>query len=341
MLLTRLALGCAAIVILSGLQVSPVRADMLGDIETGARKTGKAIERGATKAGRAVKEGVEDAGEAIGRGARKLGRDLERGYCELTSDKDCRVNARVGRDKQGPYTYDPKNPSKKYRGDETDQALSGRDKQLSGFAAYVKNKDLTEAEIDDQDVHGFRLFLAPNSRLGVPFPDRDKDLKPPTNTGEIRPCCQKGGGGPFLTDRLDKSGLVFAGGTEYLTKVDEPIYATFDGWVEKQEDPRNSLTGLVLRDEKGYRSTIYFVRLTPEIEQALKANTRYEVKAGETIIGHAQDLHPAYPPEVPNNVYVTMADPKGNPIDPAGKITLKRVPKSIAAAKAPETAAKP
>ncbi len=341
MSLYRLALGCAVLVIASGFEAPSLRADILGDIETGARKTGQAIERGATKAGRAVKEGVEDAGEAIGRGARRLGRDLERGYCQLTDDRDCRVNARVGRDKQGRYAYDPNNPSRKYRGDETDQAQSDRDKQLSGFAAYVKNKDLTEAEIDDRDINGFRPFLAPNSRLGVPFPDAGKALKPPTKTGEIRSCCQKGGGGPFLTDRLDKSTLVFAGGTEYLTKVDEPIYATIDGWVEKQEEPRNGFAGLVLRDEKGYRSSISFVRLTPEIEQALKANTRYEVKAGETIIGHAQDLHPAYPPEVPNHVYVTMADPKGNPVDPAGKITLKRVPKSIAAARAAETAAKP
>lgn len=340
MTLKRLALCCAALLVFSGLQEAPVRADLLGDIGTGARKTGKAIERGATKAGRAIKGGVEDAGEAVGRGARKLGRDLERGYCDVTSDRDCRVNARVGRDKQGPYTYDPKNPSKKYRGDETDSAQTDRDKQLSGFASYVKNKDLTEAEIDDRDVHGFRHFLAPNARLGVAFPDAEKTLKSPTKSGEIRACCQTGGGGPFLTDRLDKSKLVFAGGTEYLTKADEPIYATLDGWVEKEEDPRNNFAGLVLRNEKGYRAAISFIRLTPEIEQALKSNTRYEVKAGETIIGHAQDLHPAYPPDVPNHVYVTLSDPKGVPVDPAGKITLKRVPKSIPA-KAPKTAAKP
>lgn len=340
MTLNRLALICAALVVFSGLQGIPARADLLGDIGTGARKTGQAIERGAKKAGRAVKEGVEDAGEAVGRGARKLGRDLERGYCDLTSDKDCRVNARVGRDKQGPYTYDPKNPSKKYRGDETDQAQTARDKQLSGFASYVKDKELTDAEIDDRDVHGFRRFLAPNAGLGVAFPVADKALKAPTKSGEVRPCCQKGGGGPFLTDRLDKSKLVFAGGTEYLTKVDEPVYATIDGWVEKEEDPRNNFAGLVLRNEKGYRSTISFLRLTPEIEQALKSNTRYEVKAGDTIIGHAQDLHPAYPPEVPNHVYVTLADPKGVPVDPAGKVMLKRVPKSIPA-KTPETMAKP
>ena len=336
--LTRLAVCCAALFVFSGTPAVPVHADVLGDIGTGVKKTGKAIERGAVKAGQAVKEGAEDAGEAIGRGARKLGRDMERGYCNLT--KDCRVNARVGRDKQGPYTYDPKNPAKKYRGDETDPTGSERDKQLSGFASYVKNKDLTEAEIDDRDVHGFRLFLVPNAKLGVVYPDAETKLKPPTQSGEVRPCCQKGGGGPFLTDRLDKSKLVFAGGTEYLTKVDEPVYATMDGWVEKQEYPRNNFSGLVLIDDKSYRTTIAFVRLTPEIEQALKSNTRYPVKAGETIIGHAQDLHPAYPDEVPNHVYVVMSDPKGVPVDPAGKVSLKLVPKSIPT-KAPETAAKP
>src|SRR5437868_1996801 len=190
MTLKRLALCCAALLVFSGMQGAPVRADRLGDIGTGARKTGKAIERGATKAGRSIKEGAEDAGEAVGRGARRLGRDLERGYCDLTSDRNCRVNARVGRDKQGPYTYDPKNPSKKYRGNEADPAQTDRDKQLSGFASYVKNKDLTEAEIDDRDVHGFRHFLAPNARQGVAFPDAEKTLKAPTKSGEIRPCCQ-------------------------------------------------------------------------------------------------------------------------------------------------------
>ena len=69
----------------------------------------------------------------------------------------------------------------------------------------------------------------------------------------------------------------------------------------------------------------------------------FEVKAGETVIGKAQDLHPIYPPEVPNHVLVVMTDPKGNLIDPSGKILDDRAPKSVPTAEAPEpvTAAKP
>jgi hypothetical protein len=32
---------------------------------------------------------------------------------------------------------------------------------------------------------------------------------------------------------------------------------------------------------------------------------------------------------VPNHVHVIMSDPKGNPIDPSGKILLERTPKSV------------
>jgi hypothetical protein len=328
----RLAFCFTVLLAFTAVEVVPAHADLLNDIKRGARK-----------AGHAIGEGVEDAGHAIGRGARKIGRDMERGYCRMT--KDCTVNSGVARDKKGTYAYDPKNPKKKFRGDETDPQVTDRDKQLSKFAAYVKNKELTPSEIEDRDVYKFRRFLLPNAKLGEGYPEMQK-LVPPTKSGEIRPCCEKGGGGGFLADRLDKSQLRFYGGSDYLTKPGDPIYATIDGWVEMRKDPRKEFQGLVLRDKDGYRVSIYFVELDPAIDKALKDKSRFEVKAGETVLGKAQDLHPVYPPEVPNHVHVVMSDPKGNPIDPSGKILLERAPKSVPEkmpekGKAPEAAAKP
>jgi hypothetical protein len=311
MTLKRLALGFALLFSFSAVEVGPVKADLIGGIK---------------QVGRAIGEGVEDAGHAVGRAGRKLGRDMERSYCRLT--KECRVNSSVGRDKKGTYAYDPKNPKKKYRGDDTDPKETERDKQLSKFAAYVKTKELTSSEIADRDVYKFRRFLLPNAKLGMGFPEKEQ-LVPPTKSGEISPCCDKGPGGGFLTDRLDKTQLRFTGGTDYLTKPGEPVYATIDGWVEVRKDPRKEFQGLILRNKEGYRVSIYFVELTPEIDKALTDKSRYEVKAGETVLGKAQDLHPVYPPDVPNHVYVLMSDPKGNPIDPSGKILLERAPKSV------------
>lgn len=317
MTLKRLALCFALLPAFLAVEVGTANADLLTDIQ-----------RGAKKVGRAIGEGVDDAGQAMGRGARKLGRDMETGYCRLTEDRNCRVNSNVGRDKKGSYAYDPKNPKKKYRGDETDPKTTDRDKELSKFAAYVKTKELTPAEYEDRDVHKIRRFLLPNAKLGEGFPEKEK-LMPPTKSGEVRPCCQKGGGGSFLADRLDKTKLRFYGGSDYLTKPGEPVYATVDGWVEARKDARKEFAGVILRNEEGYRSTVYFVELTPEIGEALKSNSRYAVKAGETVLGKAQDLHPVYPAEVPNHVHVIMTDPKGNPIDPSGKILLERAPKSV------------
>lgn len=327
MTIKRLAFCFASLLVFSAVQVGSANADMLGDIKTGARKAGNAIERGARNVGRAME---------------RTGRALHRGFCDALTDKSdaqCAAESGVGYDKRGTYTYDPNDPSRKYRGDETDPNATDRDRHLSKFAEYVKNKELTASEYEDRDVHHFRRFLLPNARLGMGFPEKEK-LVAPTKTGEVRPCCLKGGGGSFLNDRLDKGKLRFYGGTDYLTKPGDPIYATLDGWVEGRKDPRKEFGGVILRNKEGYRSIIYFVELSPDIDAALKAKKRYEVKAGETVIGKAQDLHPVYPPEVANHVFVVMSDPKGSPIDPSGKILLDRAPKSVPE-KTPETAAKP
>ncbi len=321
MTLRRLAFCLLALVCFSAVHSLPANADLITDIKRGARKAGNAIERG----------------------ARKVGSQIEYGFCDTftdKSDRQCRVESGVGYDRKGTYTYDPKNPKKKYRGDESDPTATERDKELKKFAEFVKNKEVTPAEIEDRDVNHFLPFLQPNAKLGEGFPEKAK-LMPPTKSGEVRPCCLKGGGGSFLNDRREKTKLRFYGGTDYLTKPGDPIYATIDGIVERRKDPRKDLAGIVLLSPDGYRSTIYFVAPAPEIEKALADKSRFEVKAGETVIGKAQDLHPIYPPEVPNHVLVVMTDPKGNLIDPAGKILLERAPKSVPAKPKPEAAAKP
>jgi len=171
--------------------------------------------------------------------------------------------------------------------------VTERDKQLNKFAEFVNNKEVTKAEIEDRDFYHFRPFLQRNAKLGEGFPEKEK-LVAPTKSGEIRPCCcLAGGGGSFLNDRRDKTKLHFYGGTDYLTKPGDPIYATIDGWVERRKDPRKGLEGVVLRNEAGYRSSIYFVELAPEIEKALTGTSHFEVKTGETILGNAQDLRPS------------------------------------------------
>jgi hypothetical protein len=331
MTLSRFAFCFIALVSFSTVHSLPASADFVTDIKRGARKAGNAIERG-----------VKQTGRAIERGVRKTGQAIEYGYCDTFTDKSdrrCRMESGVGYDKKGTYTYDPKNPKKKYRGDKSDPALTERDKELNEFAAFVKNKEVTAAEVEDRDVHHFRPFLQPNARLGLGFPEKEK-LMPPTKSGEMRPCCLAGGGGSFLNDRREKTKLRFYGGTDYLTKPGDPVYATIDGWIERRKDPRKGLQGVVLRSEDGYRSAIYFVELTPEIDKALVAKSRFNVKAGETVLGKAQDVHPVYPADVPNHVLVVMSDPKGNLIDPSGKILAERAPKSAPAAKPPETTAK-
>ncbi|WP_119389825.1 hypothetical protein [Taklimakanibacter lacteus] len=334
MILRRFALCFIALLSFSAVHSIPVNADLLTDIKKGARKAGNAIERGVKKTGRAIERGVKKTGQAI-----------EYGYCDTFTDKSdrrCRIESGIGYDKKGTYTYDPKNPKKKYRGDKTDPVLTERDKELNKLAEFVKNKEVTAAEIEDRDVHHFRPFLQPNAKLGQGYPEKEK-LVPPTKSGEMRPCCLVGGGGSFLNDRREKTKLRFYGGNDYLTRPGDPVYATIDGWVERRKDPRKGLQGVVLRSADGYRSAIYFVELVPEIDQALAAKSRFAVKAGETLLGKAQDLHPTYPADVPNHVLVVMSDPKGNLIDPSGKILVDRAPKTVPAADAPkpETAAKP
>jgi hypothetical protein len=171
--------------------------------------------------------------------------------------------------------------------------------------------------------------------------------------GSARPIAVASGSGvpaSSLLGLIVPSQLRFNGGTDYLTKPGEPIYATIDGWVELRKDPRKEFQGLVLRNKEGYRVSIYFVELSAEIDKALNDKNRYDVKAGETVLGKAEDLHPVYPPEMPNHVYVIMSDPKGNPIDPSGRILLERAPRSVpekmpekktSETTAPGTAAKP
>lgn len=128
----------------------------------------------------------------------------------------------------------------------------------------------------------------------------------------------------------------FHGGVDYISKVGEPIFATMSGWIEREahpykEEDRRGLSGVIIRNERGYTSTIFYVEPTPEIRESLRTPTtdgitkdRYRVEAGVTVIGHAQDLHPIYPENVPEHVHVTMRDPLGHPVSPDGKIRLTK-----------------
>jgi hypothetical protein len=174
---------------------------------------------------------------------------------------------------------------------------------------------------------------------GEAWPGAEKELKPPTRSGEIRGWDKRGGGG-FLNPRSDNGVVRFHGGVDYTVhRVGEPIFATMSGWVEREarpykEEERKGLTGLILKNERGYTSTIFYIDPTPEIKNALKTPTldgitknRYKVEAGETVIGHAQNLHPIYPNDVPLHVHVTLRDPQGRPVSPDGKIRITRKPK--------------
>jgi murein DD-endopeptidase MepM/ murein hydrolase activator NlpD len=203
-----------------------------------------------------------------------------------------------------------------------------------------QESQITTWEYQDQDVYGIRRFLPPNTTIGEAWPNAEKELRPPTKPGEVRPCC-KGGAGGFLATRNDHGSIRFHAGTDYVDRPGDPIYAPMSGWVERIKNPgRPGLSGLLVTNEKGYTASIYYVEPSKEIRNALKTPTvdgvtknRYRVEAGKTVIGFAQDLHPMYPADVPQHVHVTLTDPGGNPVAPDGKVRIRKTPKEETAEK--------
>jgi hypothetical protein len=239
----------------------------------------------------------------------------------------CSTSVGVGRDNQGTYVYNPSNPDEKYRGASSDP---NSDQYLAQMARNFQDSQIRTWEYQDQDVYGIRRFLLPGMTLGAAYPNADKELSPPTKSGEMRPCCVGGGGG-FLALRNDHGRVRFHAGVDYIDHVGEPIYAPMSGWIERIKNPgRPGLSGLLIRNEMGYSASIYYVDPTPEIKRGFEeqrfSQRRINVVSGKTIIGYAQNLHPAYPAEVPQHVHVTLTDRAGNPIAPDGKTRINKTP---------------
>lgn len=279
----------------------------------------------------------------VGKGAEHLGQQVGKTFCDLMTmgqysqgNAGCNINAGVGRDSKGTYVYNPSDPDKKYRGDESDENKGPTDQRLSEMVRTFKESQIQTWEYEDQDVYGIKRFLPPNTTIGEAWPNADRELKPPTKSGEIRPCC-KGGGGGFLATRNDHGHLRFHAGVDYVDHVGEKITAVMSGWVQRMKNPgRPGLTGLLIVNDRGYTASIYYIKPTPEITKALQAENpigvtkyRYRVEAGKTVIGTAQDLHPDYPAEVPQHVHVTLTDPAGNAVAPDGHTRIHKTPSDI------------
>ena len=322
----RILLTGAVVLVANSMHIVPAYADFWSKTWKELGNAGRDINREAIKIGKKLEENAQA---------------VEREFCDIMTfggssrgDAGCNVSAGYGRDNQGTYTYDPNNPETKYRGNEGDKNDGPTDQKLSEMARNLQESQIKTWEYEDEDVYGIKRFLLPDTSLGEAWPDASKNVASPTKSGEIRPCC-KGGAGGFLATRNDKGDLRFHAGTDYTAKVGEVIYAPVSGWVERVKAPgRPGLSGLLLVNDKGYSASVYYIDPTPEIKTALATPTkdgitknRYEVKAGSTVIGHAQDLHPAYPADVPQHVHVTLTDPQGNPVAPDGQTRIKKTPK--------------
>lgn len=301
------------------------------------RNAGRDINRAAINVGKAVERGVQD----VGKGLDHLGGEINREFCDLMTlgkaskgEAGCNTSAGIGYDDQGTYTYDPSAPDIKYRGGEGSAGdANSTDKQLSQMAEFAKASEIETWEYEDQDVNGIARFLPPDTVLGEAWPNAATSLKPPTKSGQLRPCCGGGGGG-FLATRFDKGKLRFHAGADYATVVREEIYSPISGWVERVKNPgKPGLMGLLLVNDKGYSASVFYIEPTQEIRDALARPTldgvtknRYKVEAGKTVIGYSQDLHPSYPANVPQHVHVTLTDPSGNPVSPDGEARIRKTP---------------
>jgi hypothetical protein len=273
----------------------------------------------------------------VEKGLDHFGREFEKEFCDFFTagrasrgEAGCGINGGVGVDKEGVYTYDPQQPDQKFRGTSRDPAKTEEDRLLGEFARFVSESQIRTWEYEDQDVHGIRRFLPPDAVLGEAWPDGAHALKPPTKSGTIRPCC-KGGGGGFLSPRSDNGKIRFHAGVDYLAVPGEPIYEPASGSIERIKNPgRPGLAGLLIVDAAGYSASIYYVEPTPEIKEKLlhpsPDSEKIKVEAGQTLIGHAQAIHPIYPADVPNHVHVTLTDPNGNPVSPDARMRIKKTP---------------
>ena len=269
-----------------------------------------------------------------GRGINHVGTELNRELCDFfasgdsgTDRAECNVDGAAGYDtEEGTYTYDPSAPDERYFGNETGEPKSENERELRNLAQYLNDSQIQTWEYQDNDVLGIKRFVQPDTPLGEAWPNASAEVRPPTRSGEVRSCCTAGGG-RFLALRNDHGKLRFHSGTDFVTTAGEPILAPVTGVIERVASlGRVGLNRMSILGSEGFAATVYFVEPTAEMRSALEKGHSVPVVAGQTVIGHAQKLQPAYPENVPQHVHLTLTDPKGNLIRPDGQAEMTRTP---------------
>lgn len=150
-----------------------------------------------------------------------------------------------------------------------------------------------------------------------------------TASGEFRD--DRGGMYHFAAPRRDDYGLIRAHhGTDYATRVGEPIFSPIDGritYLENNNDPKKIGRNLIfIENDFGERVEIFYAHPT----QRLKIGGR--VSRG-TQVGRAGSLRASYGSGVPNHIHVQIWVPgkeKGHPgywISHDGQVRIETKPK--------------
>jgi hypothetical protein len=285
--------------------------------------------------------------EAIGKGIEHLGREVEKEFCNLMTAgaykqgrASCGVNAGLGHDDQGAYTFDPQRPDTKYRGSVPAGSVPPSDRALADLAALLAASKPHYYEYDFADAFGVSRFLPPSYRLGEAWPESAGPIATPTRAGVIRRADAQGGGS-FLSIRgaKGKEGYGFHGGEDYVTMPNERIYSPVSGEIERLKPPgKRGLLGLEIRAPNGYTSTVFYVAPTKSIMEALADKSAgrpvrqpevLRVTAGQTVIGHAQDLTlpGRYGATMTNHVHVTLEDAQKRRVAPSDpKVVIRPGP---------------
>ena len=294
--------------------------------------------------------------EAIGKGIEHLGREVEKEFCDLMTAgaykqgrASCGVNAGVGHDDQGIYTFDPQHPETKYRGGASAGSVPPTDKALADLADFIAASTPHHYEYDFSDAFGISRFLPADYRLGTAWPQSAGAISTPTRAGIIRRADAQGGGS-FLSLRGGKGrdAFGFHGGEDYVAMPNERIYSPVSGEINRLKLPgKKGLTGLEIRTPNGYTLTVFYVAPTKEILQALadKAAGRplsrpeaLHVTAGQTVIGYAQDLTlpNRYGSTMTNHVHVTLEDAQKRRVAPSDpSVVIKAGPNGALRVKRP------
>lgn len=298
-----------------------------------ACETKKSAARAECETRRAMNCAVKPTVDAGVEGVNHFFKEVEKEFCNLMTaggskrgDAGCGVNAGVGRDRDGPYSYDPQRPDEKYRPNQggSKGQSSEHAKDLQRLADSLARTTPTYVEYDFQDAFGVDRFLPGKDRIGKPWPEAAGRLASPTRSGLIRDRDKAGGGG-FLSLRSDsKSGSVrFHAGEDYVAVPNERIFSPIIGTIERMKNPgKRGLTGLLIRADSGHTLSIYYVAPTQAIQKTLSIAPEkrsvadiasLKVQAGESVLGYAQDLtlpH-RYGPGITNHVHVTLQDSDG------------------------------